>query len=41
MCGVSRWTIRRDLIDLQLEPLYVPLVVLDDNRWAIMASDMC
>jgi len=36
MCGVSERTIHRDLLELQLEPLRVPLVRLPGGRWAVL-----
>ncbi|NLD44167.1 MAG: hypothetical protein GX657_11810 [Chloroflexi bacterium] len=36
LCGVSVGTICRDLIALQLDPLRVPLVVMDGHKWAIL-----
>lgn len=36
LCGVSQRTINRDLLDLQLEPFYLPLVVEEDWRWRLM-----
>lgn len=35
LCGVSSGAIYRDLIDLQLEPLCVPLTV-EGGRWRIL-----
>ena len=35
MCGVTRKTIYADLLDLQMEPLSLPLV-FDCGRWKIM-----
>ena len=35
LCEVSRDTIYRDLIDIQLEPLSVPLLV-EDRRWRVL-----
>jgi len=35
LCEVSRDTIYRDLIDIQLEPLSVPLIV-EDGRWRVL-----
>ena len=36
MCGVTPRTIRRDLLELQMEPLRVPLVRLPGGRWGLM-----
>lgn len=33
---VHERTIKRDLVDLQLPPLCVPLAVDDDGRWYVM-----
>lgn len=35
LCEVSIDTIYRDLIDIQLEPLSVPLIV-EDGRWRVI-----
>jgi len=35
LCEVSIDTIYRDLIDIQLEPLSVPLLV-EDGRWRVL-----
>jgi predicted DNA-binding transcriptional regulator YafY len=34
--GVSVWTIRRDLLDMQDEPMRVPLSQDDRGRWYVM-----
>lgn len=34
-CGVHRRTILRDLLDLQGEPFYMPLVRGSDHRWSL------
>ena len=36
LCGVTVRTIRRDLLELQMEPLRVPLVRLPGGRWAVL-----
>ncbi|MCL6431921.1 MAG: WYL domain-containing protein [Anaerolineae bacterium] len=36
LCGVDQRTINRDLLDLQGEPFYLPLVQDDDWRWRLM-----
>jgi len=36
MCGVTPRTIRRDLLELQMEPLRVPLVRVPGGRWGLM-----
>lgn len=36
LCEVSLYTIYRDLVSLQVEPLSEPLVVIDGNRWTIL-----
>jgi len=38
LCEVSIDTIYRDLIDIQLEPLSVPLIV-EDGRWRVIDWD--
>ena len=38
LCEVSRDTIYRDLIDIQLEPLSVPLLV-EGGRWRVLDWD--
>ncbi len=35
LCGVSRRMISRDLIELQMEPLCVPLVRLGGGVWGL------
>ncbi len=39
LCDVSLYTIYRDLIVLQLEPLCVPLMVVDGNKWTVLDLD--
>ena len=36
LCGVSERTIRRDLLELPMEPLRVSLVKLARGRWAVL-----
>ena len=36
MCGVTVRTIHRDLLELQMEPLRVPLVRLARGQWGLM-----
>jgi len=36
LCGVTVRTIRRDLLELQMEPLRVPLVKLARGQWGLM-----
>ncbi len=36
LCGVNQRTISRDLLDLQGEPFYLPLVQESDWRWRLM-----
>jgi len=36
LCGVTTATIWRDLLALQGEPLYLPLVKTEGDRWAMM-----
>jgi len=36
LCGVTCRTIRRDLVELQMEPLRVPLVRVPGGRWGLM-----
>ena len=38
LCGVTRMTIYRDLIDIQLEPLSVPLQV-EGGCWRVLDWD--